>query len=142
MSTASARDDAFARLLFGAGAVFCAWAFLLAATGGFELSFLTAHNPVRPLIAGCACLPAYVVLARGAVAHPAGHISSRTAAPIVFILAGIGAVVTYLCSAKVAGGSDSWGYLSEAELWLSGHLGFDHTFARDVPWPDALRTFT
>jgi hypothetical protein len=43
---------------------------------------------------------------------------------------------------RVAGGSDSYGYVSEANLWLTGHLQVALPIVRDVPWPDAVWTFS
>jgi hypothetical protein len=46
------------------------------------------------------------------------------------------------CGARVAGGSDSYGYVSQADLWLSGHLHIHQDFGAQVPWPVARWTFT
>ncbi len=42
---------------------------------------------------------------------------------------------------RTAGGADSYGYLSQASLWLRGDLVVDQPIARTVPWPDADWTF-
>jgi hypothetical protein len=44
--------------------------------------------------------------------------------------------------AFVAGGADSYGYISEADLWLSGSLHIAQPFTADLPWPDARWTFS
>jgi hypothetical protein len=41
-----------------------------------------------------------------------------------------------------AGGADSYGYVSQAQLVLAGSLVVDQPIAREVPWPDADWTFT
>ena len=41
-----------------------------------------------------------------------------------------------------AGSTDSYGYVSQAELWLEGDLIIDQPLARSVPWPDADWTFS
>ncbi len=130
------------RVLLAIAAVLCGWAFLLGVTGGFDLPFVTAHNPVRPLLSGCLALAAHVALTRKVTRGAGVQLSARVATAIAIALAVAAGAVTYVYGAKVAGGSDSWGYLSEAALWLSGRLGVDHAFAREAPWPDALRTFT
>jgi hypothetical protein len=37
--------------------------------------------------------------------------------------------------------SDEWGYLSQADLWLTRDLTIEQPIARDVPWPNAGWTF-
>ena len=43
---------------------------------------------------------------------------------------------------RAAGGSDSYGYVSQARLWLAGDLHVHQDFAAAVPWPNADWTFT
>ena len=50
--------------------------------------------------------------------------------------------VTWQWSTRVASGSDSYGYVSEAELWSRGELQIDQSFVANVPWPLAEYTFT
>src|SRR4051812_14395894 len=45
-------------------------------------------------------------------------------------------------STRVAAGSDAYGYVSEADLWLRGDLHIDQSFGATVPWPMARWTFT
>jgi hypothetical protein len=40
----------------------------------------------------------------------------------------------------VAGGSDSYGYVSQAALWTRGQLVVHQPFARDMNWPNATAT--
>ncbi len=42
---------------------------------------------------------------------------------------------------RTAGGADSYGYVSQASLWLQGSLIVDQPIARTVPWPNADWTF-
>src|SRR5688572_13482230 len=41
----------------------------------------------------------------------------------------------------VAGGSDSYCYVHQAERWASGRLQVREPLATDAPWPDAASTF-
>lgn len=63
-----------------------------------------------------------------------------------WLAAGMLAVVmlaaTFVYGTKVAGGADSFGYLSQADLWLAGNLEVAQPFAAEVPWPDSSRTFS
>jgi hypothetical protein len=43
--------------------------------------------------------------------------------------------------ARAAGGSDTYGYVSQARLWLAGNLRVTRTDLRQVPWPDGDWTF-
>jgi hypothetical protein len=55
-------------------------------------------------------------------------------------------VTTAVCAlaygSRALGASDTYGYVSQAELWLDGHLRIDQAFARDMPWPQAAWTFS
>jgi len=42
----------------------------------------------------------------------------------------------------IAGGSDSYGYVSQADLWLSGRLKIDQPDVRRAPWPSPEWTFS
>jgi hypothetical protein len=42
---------------------------------------------------------------------------------------------------RALGGADTYGYLSEADLWLRGNLKVDQSFAKEAPWPDAAWSF-
>ena len=42
---------------------------------------------------------------------------------------------------RAVSASDSYGYVSQAELWLNGDLTVEQSLAADAPWPDADRTF-
>lgn len=55
------------------------------------------------------------------------------------------AVLLTLCwvyGTRVAGGSDIYGYVSQAHLWLAGDLHVHQDFAASVVWPNADWTFT
>jgi hypothetical protein len=42
----------------------------------------------------------------------------------------------------VAGGADSYGYISEAALWLDGNLHLRQDVMVRAPWPRAAETFS
>ena len=42
---------------------------------------------------------------------------------------------------RAVGGADEYGYVSQADLWLSGRLTIDQTFVRQVPWAYAELAF-
>jgi hypothetical protein len=54
------------------------------------------------------------------------------------------AVVTLILGIRfgtfAAGGADSYGYVSQADLWLQGSLIVEQPLGRDADWPDAVWT--
>jgi hypothetical protein len=58
------------------------------------------------------------------------------------LLAAATVVVGVRLGSKTAGGSDSYGYVSEADLWLKGDLWVSQPWADDVPWANAVWSFT
>jgi hypothetical protein len=61
---------------------------------------------------------------------------------IALLLATLVSVVALIWSTRVAAGSDAYGYVSHADLWLKGDLFIDQSFGAGVPWPMARWTFT
>jgi hypothetical protein len=56
----------------------------------------------------------------------------------------VGMAVLYVgiaLGARAAGGSDTYGYVSQAKLWLKGDLRVTRTELTEVPWPDGDWTF-
>ncbi len=42
---------------------------------------------------------------------------------------------------RALGGADTYGYVSQADLWLGGDLTIDQAFAKEAPWPRSEWTF-
>lgn len=57
-------------------------------------------------------------------------------------LAGLVVAAGLVWNTRVAAGADAYGYVSQADLWLRGHLHIDQSFGATVPWPMARWTFT
>ena len=126
-----------------------AWAATLMAIGGFDARILgfavRTHDPVRPLWVSLAALVSFV-LAGGRSSVP-----PMVAALVEFVrrhsawAAGGLAAATFVAGLSFAtmavGGSDSYGYVSQADLWLSGHLRVSQAWAAEAPWPAASWTF-
>jgi hypothetical protein len=69
----------------------------------------------------------------------------RSASFHLWIAAALAAIVFCLgltWNTRVAAGSDAYGYVSQADLWLRGDLHIDQSFGANVPWPFARWTFT
>jgi hypothetical protein len=137
-----------------------AWMLLLRVAGGFDTKVLgvrlTTHDPQRPLLAGAVALTIYL-LAGGAVWLPDPKLLRAIGRGILRVGRAIGGidhriVVGALAVAvlvigvefgtNAAGGSDSYGYLSEVNLWLHGDAVVEQPWATQVPWPNAIATFS
>jgi hypothetical protein len=49
--------------------------------------------------------------------------------------------VGLIYGAHAVGGADTYGYVSQADLWLRGNLRVDQHFAKQAPWPQREWTF-
>ena len=133
------------------------WFVVLVLTGGLDTTILgisiTTHNPLRLLLAAGLAFSLYLL-----VDGDVGLFLNKPRRLWQFIEAqfmrvavhdriAVGTCALALClfgyvyGTKVAGGSDSWGYLSVTELWLAGTLTVDTSFAKDAPWPEANASF-
>jgi hypothetical protein len=136
-------------------AALAAWSLILAATAGVDLRPygipFKSTDPDRAAYATLALTLAYAVVYRK---RTLGHAAwlERRAQPIVGAIGTLGPWIAGTLAATtlalgvvyavaVAGGSDSWGYISAADLWLAGDLVTEQPIATQVPWPDADGTF-
>jgi hypothetical protein len=139
-----------ARVLLGLAAVAAAlavWAFL---TGGFRIHLfgipLSARGEHR------AALIALTLAVIGFFLHkPLQHRAASALAhfplrriPVLLVASGAAAVlglgIAY--GSRATGGSDVYGYVSQAELWRRGDLHIAQDFVASMSWPDADWTFT
>jgi hypothetical protein len=60
---------------------------------------------------------------------------------LVTLLAAVVVAVGVHWNTRAAGGADSYGYLSEAELWLSGHLRIAQPWVFDAPFDGSASSF-
>ena len=133
--------------------VAAAWALFLLVFGGFDAQILgvtiTTHEPSRPIILTVVGLLVFLsatglhdvaAALRDTLAFYR-DISARLDGPIVAVLAVAVLAVGVGRGSKAAGGGDSYGYISEAELFLSGHLTIPQPWAKRAPWPDSVLSF-
>lgn len=129
-------------LLLAAGLGLAAWAAIVWQTGGFGIDApwgrLSSRDPVRPLAAAILCVGALLwwTGAQG-LRTAAERLTAwlHAAAPAGALLAA--AIVCWAGVAfgtHVAGGSDPYGYVSQAELWVNRTLTLDFSSLAPLPW--------
>src|SRR5262245_64556878 len=50
--------------------------------------------------------------------------------------------VSWRYATMVAGGSDSFGYISQADSWVRGSVAIPQPWIKQVPWPNADRSLS
>ena len=122
----------------------------LLVTGGGEVRVLgasiSAHEPRRPLLFFGLALTAWILTTR--VSRTPGQPHPMTRFRVLLddrvLVAAIAIVTVFLgirFGTMVGGGADSYGYVSQADLWLRGQLITPQPWADTLPWPDAPHTF-
>jgi len=138
------------RVLFALAIAGATIASVLAVMGGFTIRVagvrLSAHGVIRPLLFS---LLTYAIALRRLSPQERAELverSSRVGAKLAPWCAAAVAIVVLVvaveCSTRSAGGSDTYGYVSQARLWLRGDLHVRQDFAAAAPWPDAEWTFS
>jgi hypothetical protein len=126
-------------LLLGAFACL-AWAVLVFVTGGVDWSTpsfrLSSRDAFRPIVAAVAFLIGYWSLRRDevpALENRLELVARRHGRAMSAALALGTFIVGWTWGTDAAAGSDSYGYLSQADLWRTGHLQIDQSGFQ--PWP-------
>jgi 4-amino-4-deoxy-L-arabinose transferase-like glycosyltransferase len=129
------------------------WAIWIALVGGFITTIgglrIRSNNPQRVLVLTAIALGGYFLLGGVmpirrltlAVRRLASAIAGHPGA-IAVLIAIATTVVAMSGSTRMAGGSDAYGYVSQADLWIHGSLEVRQPWVAEVPWPDAQWTFT
>jgi hypothetical protein len=129
------------------------WAVWISFSGGFITSIgglrIRSNNPKRVLVLTALALCGYFLLG-GRI--PIGRLTAaarrlaqgiaRHPGAIAILIAIATTVVAMSGSTRMAGGSDAYGYVSQADLWIQGSLEVRQPWVAEVPWPDAQWTFT
>jgi hypothetical protein len=146
---------AISQVAFGVALACIAWVMLLLVHGGFDTTILgikvTSHDPWRPI--WLAALALGVTTLAGGTGAPRAITDAWLRAleraarrgwdwPVAAMLAVGAASAGVVWNTYAAGGSDSYGYLRQAQLWLSGHLTITQPWVAKVPWPNAAWTFS
>ena len=128
--------------------VFAAAAIVLAVTGGVDLRAIgirfSSRDPLRPTIIAFVLTLIYTARHRVVVIAWLEWLAERSVKFAPAIAVALSLYVFFLgmkFGTQVAGGADSYGYVSQAWLWVNGDLTVDQPFAREMPWPYADYTF-
>ena len=127
-------------------AVLAVWAAL---TGGFRTYILgvplSVRGAFRPALVALVAAVAALHLAdawrwplwtRAATKLSLGPPIVATGAALAVLLTGV------VYGTKAAGGSDVYGYVSQASLWAKGTLVLQQDFIAQIPWPNAAWSFS
>jgi hypothetical protein len=149
------RRRLIARVALGTALVSAVWTGVLFFHSGFDTSLfgvrIRTNDPMRPMFLALGAIFLFVWAVGEGDADPEMSLvldfPSRLFARLDDRLPAIGLAVAITVAglslgSKAAGGSDSYGYVSQAELWLSGHLRVDQPWVDQVPWPNAAQTFS
>jgi hypothetical protein len=114
---------------------------LVFSLGGLRIS---SSDSTRPLIVALAAAIAYLYASGIARAREDAVRLSRALTPqgLAGTLTAAVLIAGIANNSWGAGGSDSYSYVSQMDLWLAGNVKVPVTIAAQVPWPDALATFT
>jgi Dolichyl-phosphate-mannose-protein mannosyltransferase len=126
------------------------WALWVAISGGLYAEWsgwrFSSRQASRPVLAAALLLT--VVAWRRGLAGMRGDLAAfridfdrwslSVAVAIALAVLGIG----LFWGTRIAGGADSYGYLSQSRLWAQGTLIVSQPIAATVPWPHADWTFT
>jgi hypothetical protein len=136
------------RLLFLVICTAPSWGLAVLLTGGVGGRLFGANiasrNPDRPLILGAVALALYVWRFKEHVADDAvwiAQLGRRLLAPLAISLSVAILALGVAWGTFAASGSDSYGYVSQAELWLRGQVRVPQPWTTDLPWPAVTLTF-
>lgn len=152
------------RLWFWLVVALAAWSFVTWVTGGFYLEWplfrVSSRDPIRPLILA-AVVTGWAIwrYGRASVARELDILRidrplarwfqvsatridfDRWGRPLALTISLAVLVVGLTWSTRVAGGSDSYAYISQAQLWTTGNLIVQQPIVAKVPWPNAESSF-
>lgn len=125
-------------------AALAAW---IAATGGVRVSMLgidvRATDAFRPLAVAVAAYALRMAIGGRAGLQQDGRRLRGAVTPrsITGALTALIVIVGIVEGSAIAGGADSHGYISQADLWLKRNIVIKQPDARKVPWPEGPWTF-
>ena len=133
------------RITLVVGIAAALWGFLILLAHGGQVQFLglklSSWHPLLLFWGGVAILAVYAWMWPPAVGRHVALLSTRQAAAATAIVAILASAASVHWGSTVAGGADSYGYLSQAGLWRQGELLIRGDIIRHSPWPLAIETW-
>ena len=124
------------------------WTAYLVFVGGFDLPIgryvFSSHEPLRPILWGSLTLAVFV-WANGVDRTAGTWARALGRLPHGLVAAGLALstfVIGVVYASTVATASDSYGYMSQADLWIDGTLKIAQPWAAQAPWPEPQWSFT
>lgn len=150
MDGARGPDRGASGIIFVAATAAAIGAATLALSDGFSLRIfgirVSSHGGLRPaLFSLLFAVIAYRRMPEWQQGDVLRRVSNGVRRLVPWTAPAAAAIVLALCFAfgtRAAGGSDSYGYVSEAQLWLTGDLRVHQDFVASVPWPNADWSFS
>ena len=131
-----------------------AWVLVLVIGGGFDVLLfgvrVRSNDPSKPRLLAELAFLAFAGLRGFArtkadlerIGNGIARAWIRFRTPAAYALAASVFVLGVRTLAPFAGGSDSYGYVSQVDLWLRGHPFVEQPWMDKVPWPAAELTFS
>jgi hypothetical protein len=134
----------WSRVFLGLLALLLVWTFATAAGGGVEWRLaglrIRSNNPLRPGLALAALALLYAIGCRRYLVENIDWVARHATRRIGLLASGLALAVgvwAWSQTSLVAGGPDSYGYVSQAYLWLGGSLTIPQPLVQQAPWPFA-----
>jgi hypothetical protein len=136
------------RALLGGAVLFAFASVVIALSGGGAIEIagivIRSHNPTRPVIVAMLLASCAVVAGAAAVREAFEwwwNTTEHYAAPAAAAAAAVAVATGLVWGTFVAGGSDSYCYLNQAELFTRGDVRDFEPFATDPAWPGNVWSF-
>src|SRR5262249_37358793 len=124
-------------------------ALTVAISGGFSFSLgstlVRSHDPLVPSIVAALAIAATLSRGRPQVAAASRwwwKTIARLAKPLTLLMVASTMAVGWLAGTHVAGGSDSYCYLNQAEMFARGEVREAVPLSTHAPWRNAIWSFT
>ena len=126
--------------------LFSLWGTIVAISGGTRFNVagivVSARSYERPFFMSVVAALFYLTLSASRRRERWSDVPRLTARVCSLVAAGIAlavALAAFRHGAFIAGGSDSYGYLSQAQSWLSGRPEIAQPWIAEMSWPEAAQ---